>query len=250
VTASVTRSALADLVARLTEPKDRDTYAALISYFDSLPPGDELFQLAQLLGLLSLLGQRVPDAVAELLIEVRDQTAAAAEYQAQVDALLASLPQEIADGVDAGAIAQAMAEAFRQQIASTGLENTATLLRNASREINALTGQISASLRPLTQDYKRMATTISAELENLTAASERLREHNAHLRQQERRSALVWHGILALVLFLAGGLCGIFIEKRQTTDVLSKMGTQIQQLCTSALPNPNSTYERTKSHEY
>jgi hypothetical protein len=238
VIASGTSSALADLVARLTNPKDRETYAALISYFDSLPPGDELFQLAQLLGLLSLLGQRVPDAVAGLLIEVRDQTAAAAEYHTHVDARLASLPQEIAEGVDAGAIAKAMAEAFRQQIASTGLENTTTLLRNASRDMTALTGQITASLRPVTQDYKGIAATISAELDKLTIASDRLREHNAHLFQEHRRSAWLGHGVLALVLFLAGGLCGIFIEKRQTTDVLSKMGTQIQQLCTSALPKP------------
>jgi hypothetical protein len=238
VTPAVTRGALADLVARLTEPKDRETYAALISYFDSLPPGDELFQLAQLLGLLSLLGQRVPDVVAELLIEVRDQTAVAAEYHAHLDARLASLPREIAEGVDSGAIAQAMAEAFRQQIASTGLENTATLLRNASREMTALTCQITASLRPITQDYKSMAVSISADLEKLTTASDRLREHNAHLFQEHRRSASLGHGVLALVLFLAGGLCGIFIEKRQTTDVLSNMGTQIQQLCTSALPNP------------
>jgi hypothetical protein len=238
VTASVTRGALADLVARLTEPKDRKAYAALISYFDSLPPGDEMFRLAQLLGLLSLLGQRVPDAVAELLIEVRDQTAATAEYHAQVDARLASLPQKIAEGVDARAIAERMAEAFRQQIASTGLENTATLLRNASRELTALSGQVTASLRPVTRDYKSMAATISAELEQLTTISDRLREHNAQISQQERKSAYLWHRVLAMVLFLACGLCGIFIEKRQTTDVLSNIGTQIQQLCTSTLPNP------------
>jgi hypothetical protein len=230
--------ALAGLAARLTNPEDRETYAALISYFDSLPPGDELFQLAQLLGLLSLLGQRVPDAINEFLTELRDQAAVAAEYHAQLDARLASLPQEIAAGVDAVAIANTMAEAFRQQIASTGLENTAALLRNASREMTALTGQITASLRPVTQDYKSMAATISAELEKLTTASDRLREHNAQLFQQERKSARLWHGVLALVLFLAGGLCGILIEHCQTTDLLSKMRTQIQQLCTSALPNP------------
>jgi hypothetical protein len=226
---------------------DRETYAALISYFDSLPPGDELFQLAQLLGLLSLLGQRVPEAVAELLIEVRDQTAAAAEHRAQVDARLASLPQEIAEGVDAGAIAQAMAEAFRQQIASTGLENTATLLRNASREMTALTGQISASLRPLTQNYKSLAASISEEREKLTTASARLREHNAHLFQEHRRSAWLGHGVLALVLFLAGGLCGIFIEKRQTTNILNNVCTQIEHIQTRLaisvveLPKKNRT---------
>ncbi|HWF48101.1 MAG TPA: hypothetical protein VG168_13920, partial [Bryobacteraceae bacterium] len=82
MTPAATPGALADLAARLTNPEDRETYAALVSYFDSLPPGDELFRLAQLLGLLSLLGQRVPDAINEFLTELRDQTAAAAEYRA------------------------------------------------------------------------------------------------------------------------------------------------------------------------
>jgi hypothetical protein len=198
-----------------------------------------LFRLAQLLGLLSLLGQRVPDAITEFLTEVRDQTVATAEYHAQLDRRLASLPQDITEGVDIGAIAKGMAEAFRQQIASTGLENTATLLRNASREMTALTGQITASLRPVARDYKNVAETISGEIETLTAASDRLQQRNSQLLQRERKSARLWLGVLTLVLFLAGGICGIFIEKRQTTDVLSKMGTQIQQLCTSALPNPN-----------
>jgi hypothetical protein len=238
VTAAVKRGELADLVARLTEPEDRETYAALVSYFDSLPPGDELFRLAQLLGLLSLLGQRVPDAITQFLIELRHQTAVAAEYHAQVGSRLASLPQEIAAGVDAEAIAKGMAEAFRQQLAATGFENMAMLLRNASREMTALTGQITASLRPVTQEYRSMAATISAELEKLTTASDRLQQHNTQFFQEHRRSAWLGHGVLALVLFLAGGLCGIFLEKSQTTDILSKMGSQIQHLCTGVLPNP------------
>ena len=224
------RSVLAGLAARLTTPEDRETYAALISYFDSLPPGDELFRLVQLLGLLSLLGQRVPDAITDLLTELREQTAVAADYHAQLDRRLASLPSEIAAGVDAGAIAQGMAEVFRQQLAATGLENSAMLLRNASRELTALTGQISSSLRPLTQNYKAMAATISTELEKLTAASDRLRDSNAHLLQHERKTTWLFRGLLALVLFLAGGLFGIFIEKHQTTDLLSRVANQVDQL--------------------
>ena len=232
------RRALAGLAARLTTPDDRETYAGLISYFESLPPGDELFRLAQLLGLLSLLGQRVPDAIADFLSELREQTAVAAQYHARVDRRLASLPQEIAAGVDADVIAQGMAEVFRQQLAATGLENSAMLLRNASRELTVLTGQISSSLRPLTQNYKAMAASISTELGKLTAASDQLRESNARLLQHERKTTWFWHGLLALVLFLAGGLFGIFIEKHQTTDLLSRVGNQIAQLCNSGTHNP------------
>ena len=54
---------------------------ALISYFNSLPEGDELFRLVELLGLLSLVGHRLPDALAELLAELRAQAKAAGELR-------------------------------------------------------------------------------------------------------------------------------------------------------------------------
>jgi hypothetical protein len=227
------RGSLSGLAARLTEAQDRETYAALVSYFDSLPPGDELFRLAQLLGLLSLLGQRVPEAAAELLAELREQTEAAGDYHAQVDGRLARLPQEIAQGVDAGAIAKAMSESFRQQLAATGLQETATLLNLSAKEIKTLAANIASALKPVTQEYKGVS---SAELGKLTAASRQLQEHNARLIVQERANALVRQGLLALVLFLVGGLCGIVLEKRQTTDVLSAFGSQIEQIQTSPAP--------------
>ena len=55
----------------MTDVADRETYAALISYADSLPSGDEFQKLVQLLGLHTLLTQRVPDAVSELIKELK-----------------------------------------------------------------------------------------------------------------------------------------------------------------------------------
>ena len=52
----------------------------------------ELFRLVELLGLLTLLGQHIPDALGETLGELRAQATAAKEYHAQVDERLASLP--------------------------------------------------------------------------------------------------------------------------------------------------------------
>ncbi|MDQ2949455.1 MAG: hypothetical protein M3Y27_26545 [Acidobacteriota bacterium] len=60
-----TAQSLTSLAARLTKPEDRETYAGLISYFHSLPSNDEMFEFVELLGLLTLLGQRIPDALAE-----------------------------------------------------------------------------------------------------------------------------------------------------------------------------------------
>ena len=231
------RGSLISLAARLTEAQDRETYAALVSYFDSLPPGDELFRLAKLLGLLSLLGQRLPEAAAQLLAELREQTKAAGHYHAQLDGRLARLPQEIAQGVDTGAIAKAMSESFRQQLAVTGLQETAAILNLAAKEIKPLATNIASALKRVTQEYKGISGIISAELGKLTAASRHVQEHNARLILQERSNVWVWQGLLALVLFLVGGLCGIVLEKRQTTDILSGIVTQIEQIQTPPAPS-------------
>ena len=83
---------LASMAGRLTDLRDREKYAALISYVHALPPSDEFRQLVDMLGLLSLLAQRVPDALAEFLAELRAQTTAAGEYHSKLDERLARLP--------------------------------------------------------------------------------------------------------------------------------------------------------------
>lgn len=221
---------LAVLAERLTDPEDRETYAALISFLDSLPENDELFRLAQLLGLVSLVSQRIPEAMGECLAEFRQQTKAVAEYWRQVDARLASLPGEIAAGVDAGAIAAAMSERFRQQFTASGLQESATVLGAAAKEIKALSGEIARTLRPVPQEYRSIMTAISEQLAQLKAASETLRAHNAELVVRERATAR-WVDVLVIVfVFLAGGWAGMLLDKQQTTAALADVAAQIERL--------------------
>jgi chromosome segregation ATPase len=231
-----TAQALTGLAARLTKPEDRETYSGLISYFHSLPDHDELFHIAELLGLLSLLGQRLPDALGEFLAELREQTKASAAYHSSLDTRLAGLPQEIAAGVNMASIAKEMGEALRQQITATGLENAANLLRGSSREITALSSHISATLKPLSNEYRTISSTISSALTKLTEAAGRLENHNARLFEQERKNARLWQAMLALVLFLSGGLCGMEMEKRQTADDLANIYSQFQRVQTPQVP--------------
>ena len=55
---------LASLAQRLPDPQDREWYAQLVAYIQSLPPNDELVKVAQLFGFLTLLGRELPDAIA------------------------------------------------------------------------------------------------------------------------------------------------------------------------------------------
>jgi hypothetical protein len=105
----LTPNGLAALFGRLTDPTERETYASLISYVGSLPPGDELFRLTELQGLPSLIGMRIPDALMQFLAELREQTNAAAENHAKMDSRLVKLPSEIAAGVGPTEIATRLA---------------------------------------------------------------------------------------------------------------------------------------------
>ncbi len=224
---------LAALFGRLTDPTDRETYAGLISFVDSLPEGDELFRIVELLGLLSLVGQRVPDALAELLIELRGQSRAAADYHGQVDARLAALPNEIAAGVDPKVIAEQMSEVFRQRIEQTGLRDTVGLLGPAVKTLKALSGDLTSALGPV-------VCQIDNGITKLVAAAAKVDQHNQELIAEQRAKELArgWQipALAALVIFLLGGLAGIVLEKRQTADALASIGSQIERVQTPALP--------------
>jgi hypothetical protein len=246
LTASANNS-LEALAGRLTEAQDREAYAALLSYLNSLPAGDELRRLAELMGLVSLLGQRVPSALADAMTEMRELTTAARDYHIKVDERLAHLPGEIAAGVNVAAIARDMAEAFRQQLATTGLENSAALLRASAGDINAVSAQLSAAIKPVSQEYETVAATISAELTKLTAASAELQHYNAQLIAEKPSNSWMWNSLLLVVMFLFGGLAGIVFETNQTTSILTNMNTQIERIqMPTVLPlgSPNKKYGR------
>jgi len=214
---------ISSLADRLTNTQDRETYSSLMCYLNRLPPGDEFRQLAELLGLLSLLGQRIPDALAEFLEEFRSKANAEAEYCAKVEARLANLPREIADGIDPATVAKAMSESFRQQLAASGLQDTASLLKAAVITLKSLSGEVSTELKPL-------AATFSDETKKLLASARQIAEENARLLLQQKKTKWVWACLLGIVLFLLGSLYGQVLEKRNTTDSFENISFHLQRI--------------------
>lgn len=98
-----------------------------------MPPNDESVKIAQLFGFLTLIGRELPESLAEERKQLRDMLSKAytalqqeiktnAGYHEQLNQRLSKLPEELAAGVRPADIAKAMSEAFRQQIAATGLQ--------------------------------------------------------------------------------------------------------------------------------
>jgi hypothetical protein len=207
-------SSLKSLAARLTEPSDREAYAALVSYVNSLPPGDELSRLAEMLGLVSLLSQRIPDAIGELLVELRHEKVSVRLYGEAVDSRLANLPHEMACGVDVGAVAAELAERFRAQIKETGLYETASLLRNGAREMRSVSADMAAALRPLAAEYKATSETVAAELVKLVSAARVVEAHNARLIARERSQTWIWTALVGTVMLIVGLACGLMLARQ------------------------------------
>jgi hypothetical protein len=156
----------------------------------------------------------------------------AGEYHAQVDARLADMPAQIVEGVDPAAIAKAMSEKFRQQLAATGLQDVTALLKASTGEIKSLAFDASASLKPAAQEIRGITATISSEMLKLVSAARLVEKHNEQLIAQQRANGWMLQALVAVVLFLIGGFCGIMVEKRQTTDLLSNIGAQVERVQT------------------
>ncbi len=225
MTVTATPSAMASLADRLTNTQDRETYSALMCYLNRLPPGDEFRQLAELLGLLSLVGQRIPDALADFLVQFRAQTKVSAEYQGQVEARLADLPREIVAGVDASGIAKAMSESFRQQLAVSGLQDTAALLKAAVITLKSLSGDVTNTLKPVSAILSEEATT-------LLATTRQLEQQNTKLfQQQQRATSWILFCVVGIVMFLFGVLYGEVLEKRLASDAISNIAAELKDVC-------------------
>jgi hypothetical protein len=228
VTAATPIDSMARLAGRLPQTQDREAYAALMTYLSSLPPGDELRRVAELMGLLSLLGQRLPDALAAAITELRELTERAGDYYGEIDARLAGLPAEIAAGVDVSKVARDMGELFRQQLSGMGFETSAVLLRSTAAEMTALAGHLSMSLKPIAQDFKSLTGSLADGISTLNGHSRSLESHGSQSAESERLASWRWRFILILAAFLVGGFCGVVLEKQQTADMLGRLSTQIQ----------------------
>jgi hypothetical protein len=186
---------LASLVARLTDPHDRETYANLVSYFDSLPPDDEMFQLARLLGLLTLVGQRIPEAAAALTAEMQAQARAASACYELFNNRLKRLADAVSEGVDTSAIARAMAESVRQ-VAGKELVG----VRKAASEVTD-------DLRLLSRMIRTATAEMTVERAKLIQVMLDLKEAAATIEKRDRRRKAA----MQLLLLLSGLVSGILV---------------------------------------
>jgi hypothetical protein len=166
-----------------------------VSYFDSLPPDDEMFRLARLLGLLTLLGQRIPAAVATLTTELQAQAQAASACCNIFNNRLDRLAAEITNGVDTSAIAKAMAESVRQGAG------------NELADVRKLAAEVTGDLRLLSRTVRAATGETEAERAKLIQLTLELNSAVATIGKRDRRQ----EPIIRLLLVVSGFVSGIIL---------------------------------------
>jgi hypothetical protein len=146
---------LIDRIASALPEELRADYYRELSHCRNLPENDEMLRILRAMQFLTVLIEGAPRRLAMEREQLRQVLADAIEslgsahqasimYQKELEARLAKLPEEIAKGISAEAIAIKLGESLRQQFQQTGLPTVAeaiaveaTTLRQASKEFSA-----------------------------------------------------------------------------------------------------------------
>lgn len=228
------RETLLALAKRLNEPTDRDSYADLVYWFRTLPPEDEMVKLARLLGFLTLIGNDLPVALEHSATTISGLVQTNESYHRALNERLTKLPAEIGAGIDVKAFAEMMAEGFRQQFATTGLEATADYLEELAPEfkgsVDAL-GVLAKATRAYGDTLQRGLDAILAKLNTAANSAERIIAMKTREVEKKNRNAIAL-AVLASVLFglLGGFLTARWIEKQSTTTALVSLQGQMEQV--------------------
>ena len=197
--------AWSDIVQRLTADKERQEFADLLHWFRSQPADDEFSKVAKLLGFLTLVGNNLPEALAEEVRAIRSLSERIEKANAATDERLSKLPSEIAAGLDPSAIAKEMSHSFRQQLSQTALHETASLMKAAVITLKSLSTELVTTLQPISVTLGEQTTTLLATLKLVNEF-------------EQRPPAAASSGTVALqsflffAVFVAGGVAGYLLH--------------------------------------
>jgi uncharacterized phage infection (PIP) family protein YhgE len=177
------------------------------------------------------------------------------------------------------AVAESFSESLRQQIGAAGLQTTAETLKKSTADITALSGQLSTSLKPLTQQLTGSAETlkkasgeigalsgqvsgqllaslqplaqqfsglIDVEMRKIASGADSLRQHSRALIDRSNNDSWWVTGLLATVLCAVSFLAGIWWEKGRTADGIRDIEAQLQRLRTPLVPTIPAPVKREK----
>ena len=209
---------LIDRIAQALPESLRADYYREMAHCRTLPENDEMLRILRAMQFLTVLIEQAPGRVAterEQLAEVLARAISTMQatheaglaYQKQLEARLAKLPEEIAQGISAEAIAAKLTESLRQQFQLTGLPAVADAIRVQAAGLSKASKELSIALdefsHPRHGAVPLLKDAISSMKANLGNAADHIRAQMSGLGKE------LWRTIA--VLFAAGVCVGVLI---------------------------------------
>lgn len=161
-----------DEIAELLPAEQRPLWYRDMAHLRRLPTDDELLRIARAMGFLALITRQAPVEIAQerekltvALEHAISSTNAVREdtirFHREVEKRLATMPQEIAEGVNPAALAAILAESLRQQFVASGLPETAQALAIIGKTTAQTATEFDRSSRQLLNDCRNTSKRFS-----------------------------------------------------------------------------------------
>jgi hypothetical protein len=246
-------SDLIDRIANALPEELRVDYYRELSHCRNLPENDEMLRILRAMQFLTVLIEQAPGQVAlerEQLAQVlahgiesiQGTHRASLNYQKHLEARIAKLPEEIAKGISAEAIAAKLSESLRQQFHQTGLPAVAdaigvqaATLRHASKDLSTALDEFAHPKTGAVERVNDVLRWMKADLQN---AGDHIRAQMNGLGKELYRTIAV----LCLGAMVIGLLAGILYQRWMDAP-LSKAAQPaapaVQSAPPATIPQPN-----------
>jgi hypothetical protein len=245
---------LVDVIAEDLPVEIRPAYYRAMAHMKVLPECDEMLKILRAMQFLTILIKEAPKEVALEREKLGDMLARSLDamerthqanlaYQKQLEQRLTELPQEIAKGISAEAIATKIVESLRQQFHETGLPVTAkaigvqaTSMRDASKELAAALDEFT---HPRSGAVPRLNEALSSMRADLRNATDHVRTMMGGLGKELWRSV----AILCAAAVVIGFFLGVLYRSSRDQPVQPLPATSAVQ--SGAQPSaPQPTYKK------
>lgn len=257
-----------DEIAELLPPEQRAWWYRDMAHLRRLPADDELLRIARAMGFLALITRQAPVEIAQerekltaALEHAISSTNAAREdtirFHREVEKRLATMPQEIAEGVNPPALAAILAESLRQHFVASGLPEAAQALAiigkttaQTATEFDRSSRQLLSDCRNTTKQFRDAFADIREMIGDTTEAAKAAAQALTKTFLREYKWSVLMLCTSALILgFSVGTMWQHWREKPAQlapADVPAVPQTQMKPPAASSNPHARNTHLHAK----
>ncbi len=234
---------LFDDLAELVPAERQAEYYRVIAHTRTLSPNDEMLRVLEAMGILALLTQETPAAIAaerkslqkileNALSKTDEVEKRMATYTSRIESRIAQLPKELETGLDPPRIAKLLGESLRQRFQQSGLPDAARALDQSCAEVNSVQKQLVNVLREVAHpDIGVIAKVRTANDSLLRSMTARAQQIDDLLGRLEKQVWAIWLPVIASAALALGFALGTwFANVRQGTAEASSAAQSQQKM--------------------